>query len=363
MILLKPKYESIEVLRFPLIIIVVFAHIIPFELHTIKLSSSPSALYTLISELISHILSRLAVSCFFLFSGYFFFLASADLSPQVYVNQLKKRCRTLLLPYGLWNALFVLVVLLKFYLFSSMGKPADELYLRLQAAAWYEILWTGPFLFPLWYLRDLICMTILTPVFYLIFKYTRIFGLLVLLLLYLLCYELGLPGLSTTAFLFFGAGAYFGIYGRDLMQYAEKYSVISGVLAALTLLAALYYSGTPGYEYAVRLFIFSGVIVVLNFGTWLAQRQRVRELLINLSASVFFIYAVHSIYIINWVKGGFARLDLLNAGYGNLLVYFMIPMVCLLISFYIYKFTQRYFPVLMSILTGGRINHGPKSAV
>ena len=361
--LLKTKYESIEVLRFPLIIIVVFAHLIPFELHAIKLSSDPSALYTLISELISHILSRLAVPCFFLFSGYFFFLFSTDFSLQLYIKQLKKRLRTLLLPYGLWNALFVVVVLLKYYLFSSMGKPADELYFQLQRATWYEIIWTGPFLFPLWYLRDLICMAILTPLFYVLFKYTLTFGLMILLVLYLLCFELGLPGLSTTAFLFFGAGAYFGMYRHHLMQYAEKYRVISGILASLTLMVALYCSGTPGYEYAVRLFICSGVIVVLNFGTWLAQRPPLRERLIKLSASVFFIYAVHSIYIINWVKGGFARLDLLNAGYGKLLVYFMIPMVCLLISFYIYKFTQRYFPVLMSMLTGGRINHGPKSAV
>ena len=53
----------------------------------------------------------------------------------------------------------------------------------------YMLFWHTPVNYPLWFLRDLICMSALSPLFYAFFKYLKIYGLLILLALYLSVWE------------------------------------------------------------------------------------------------------------------------------------------------------------------------------
>lgn len=351
----KPGFEAIEVLRFPLMILVVLIHVLPFELQPIKLAWAADAVFTIVSELISHHLGRIAVPCFFLFSGYFFFFKIQTFNGTFYSKQLSRRWRSLLLPYLLWNMLFVVAVLLKNFLMLEMGGVADELYDQLQNRSWYDILWKGPFLFPLWYLRDLICMTILSPVFYLLFTYIRWFGLLLLLAAYLMVWELNVPGLSTTAIMFYGTGAFLGMYGYDLLLLVSKYKALQLFTSLALLGTAAYFSLTPAYEYWIRFFTLSGLVCTLSLGNLLCKSTLLKNSLLSLSDTVFFIYALHTIYIINWLKGGFARSAVFSAGWGKLAAYLIIPVACLLVCFCLYKFMKRCFPQLLAVLTGGRI--------
>ena len=77
------------------------------------------------------------------------------------------------------------------------------------------LFWHTPVNYPLWFLRDLICMSALSPLFYAFFKYLKIYGLLILLALYLSVWETNIAGLSMTAIMFFGAGSYMGIYKKE----------------------------------------------------------------------------------------------------------------------------------------------------
>ncbi len=59
-------------LRFPLIVLVVFIHVLPRKLNIIDTSSlSEHNLYLYVSEIISHTIGQIAVPCFFLFSGFY----------------------------------------------------------------------------------------------------------------------------------------------------------------------------------------------------------------------------------------------------------------------------------------------------
>ncbi len=59
-------------LRFPLIVLVVFIHVLPIKLNIIdEFSLSDRNLYLYISEIISHTIGKIAVPCFFLFSGFY----------------------------------------------------------------------------------------------------------------------------------------------------------------------------------------------------------------------------------------------------------------------------------------------------
>lgn len=66
----------------------------------------------------------------------------------------------------------------------------------------YMLFWHTPVNYPLWFLRDLICMSALSPLFYAFFKYLKIYGLLILLALYLSVWETNIAGLSMTAIMF-----------------------------------------------------------------------------------------------------------------------------------------------------------------
>lgn len=348
------SFEFIEVLRFPLMILVVFIHVIPAEIHPVKLSLDLNSIYILLSELISHHIGRIAVPCFFLFSGYFFFLKIEALDGRVYTKQMEKRLYTLLIPYLLWNLLFVLVVLLKNYIFAKLGRVPDEMYVQIRHSSFYDIFWRNPFVFPLWYLRDLICMMVLSPAFYLLFKQTKGFGLLLILIPYLMVWESNVPGLSTTAFMFFGIGAFTGMNRIDLTSLAGAYRMQKVFIALLFLGLATYFAVTNYYEFWIRFFIPFGIIAILCLGDLLAKMTRLKPHLLRLSSSVFFIYAVHEIYIINWLKGGFSKLPLFFTGWGKLVAYFAIPVLCLLICLCFYKLMEKFLPGLLRVLTGGR---------
>ncbi|WP_316740799.1 acyltransferase [Pedobacter antarcticus] len=351
----KTNFEAIEVLRFPLMILVVFVHVIPVNLYSMQPYWRTNSAYVLVSELISRHLGQIAVPCFFLFSGYFFFLKIYTFDVQIYAAQIVKRLRTLLIPYLLLNIIFVLIVLLKNFVFGKLGMAQDELYFSIQRASFYEIFWGGPFLFPLWYLRDLICMMVLSPVFYFFLKYGKGLTLSLIIVGYLTTWELNITGLSSTAFLFFGTGAFMGIFKYDLTMLGARYKGCKFLISALFLGMVSYFTATPYYEYLIRFFIISGVISALCIGNMLLKTKKVKFYLSALSSSVFFIYAIHEMYIINWLKGGFAKLPMANNEWGKFIAYFTIPIVCLIVCLCLYRLMRRFLPNLLAILIGGRM--------
>jgi peptidoglycan/LPS O-acetylase OafA/YrhL len=110
--------EAIEIVRFLLVFLVLFIHMRPFDLALVELNFSSMGLYVVLSEMVSHNLGGIAVPCFFLFSGFFFFCKiGAEWSFDFYWGQLRKRCWTLLLP------IICLAVCLGLYFLLSKACP------------------------------------------------------------------------------------------------------------------------------------------------------------------------------------------------------------------------------------------------
>jgi fucose 4-O-acetylase-like acetyltransferase len=110
--------QVIDLLRFPLIIGVVFIHNASptFFFQGVELGSSSSLpIYSVCSQLFSQILGSVAVPLFFLISGFLFFL-NVDFNKQIYVKKLCARAKTLLIPYLFWNGLSILCYFVVRYL-------------------------------------------------------------------------------------------------------------------------------------------------------------------------------------------------------------------------------------------------------
>ena len=344
-------FEVIETMRFPLIFLVVIIHMVGFDSPRIDFNGGAWSFYIFISEMFSHNLGRIAIPLFFIFSGYFFFRKLAEWTWDGYATQLKKKVKTLLIPYLFWNLTIVGVTLTLTYLTAYLGMNREIG----TTSSLYDIFWGMPANFPLWYMRDLMCMMVLSPLLYLFIRYAKAWEMLCLLVVYLYCLEMGIPGLSTTAFFFFMLGGYFAIFNKDVIVFCGRYKKVLAVFTLLLLFNATLLNGTAYHEYAVRVFIIAGVMSAINLFNYLLRYPKLKQRLLSLSASTFFIYVVHEIYIINWLKGGFSRLPIAQSPWGMLVGYFVIPCICLLICWGLYKILKIIAPGVLSFTTGGRM--------
>lgn len=353
---LQQQYSIMDLVRLPLIVLVVFIHVIPSESNPILVgkNSIGGGIYLVISELFSHSLGRIAVPAFFFISGYFMFYKLTQWEKGLYVHNLKKKLQTLIIPYVLWNALYYGMIFAKVDVAQRLGFPVYDYEIHSLEKSFFAHL-VDPINYPLWYLRDLICMNLIFPLFYLSFKYLRgrIAGLL-FLALYLWGIELSIPGFSSTAIFFVGLGGYFGFQKANILDlcYRYRYPALLFMLALLP--PALIYNQEPFSEYLIRAYIPAGIICFFNLTIWLeANFKRLASWCRHALSAVFFVYALHTMYIMNWVTAGLKRLNL-NDGALQLIPYFLAPVVVIVVCYAAYLFIKKITPRFLALLTGGR---------
>ncbi len=112
---------------------------------------------------------RIAVPLFFIFSGYLFF-RDFELTVSCIASKLRRRIFSLVIPYLFWSA----ATFLFFYIAQSI--PATASYFSSRPVVGIGIKKTLSYILmdslnsPLWYLRNLIILTVLTPLLYVLLK-------------------------------------------------------------------------------------------------------------------------------------------------------------------------------------------------
>lgn len=133
-------------------------------------------------QLLEEGLCTIAVPFFFIASG--FFLAGRIGATGWYGDAVKKRVRTLLVPYFLWCVLFsVWEIFIKWVSsgqvnWASVAEPK----MVMSATGLYPFRWPG--LPPLWYVRSLFVLVLLSPVIYKFQNFSR--GVICLFMVYLI---------------------------------------------------------------------------------------------------------------------------------------------------------------------------------
>lgn len=351
---LQKQSEMIDMLRFPLIILVVFVHMAPSEQQMLSWNLDGHSLFMSISEIVSHHIGQLAVPFFFVFSGYFFFLKSKSWSVSIYADQLRKRVKTLLIPYIFWNIIIVVIILVLQITFSFVGQGSNANYTALKTNTIFDVLWGLPINIPLWYIRDLMVMVVLSPLFYYFFNTTRDLGLFILALFYLSAFESGFPGLSSTAIMYFGLGTYMGMYKVDARPFCLRYGKLFLFLAVLFLLLDLHFINHFFSKYFYRAFLLCVLPAIYFVAIRSAKGGRLTSKLISLAPTVFFIYAVHTIYFLDKLKALWLKTPLSASGWGMLMGYLLIPFICVCIILIVYYVFKKILPKTLSLVTGSR---------
>lgn len=123
------------------------------------------------------LLTELCVPLFFVLSGYLYFLnGPAKPTGTWFLKKTRSRVFTLLIPYLIANAL-------AFCFYWLAHRYAPDMVSGFFGDEWHNplfIFWTGPINLSLWFIRDLMYSVLLAPVIWFFVRYTRVWGVVAL---------------------------------------------------------------------------------------------------------------------------------------------------------------------------------------
>ena len=330
-------------------------------------------------------ISLAALSTFFFISGYLLFAGRQTFGPSDYFHSLRRRVASLLIPYLIWITIGYACTL-------AVDSPDSVSHFSDIA----EIFWAKgfnmtehsllgydsvPLGYPggrdvLWFVRDLMIMTLLSPVIWWLAKLLRLWIFPLILAGILL--HAGLPGLENRTVCYFSLGAEFAIYKTDPTAFIRRRPVV--IITAWAILCAA--GSAAVYRYDMNhiltgpkvmllrdLTALSGVFALFAIAS-LSLRPRgsaedhastpVNRLMLKLAPAGFFIYVVHPLAIVE----AFSRITdpLLPEKWQTFtaFIYFTVARLTLI--------PQHYFVLArvahrtLAVITGGRTPRRPAPA-
>lgn len=368
--------KTLDYIRFPISIGVVFIHNSfggPYvDFQAIDYANLSGHDVYDIFRLLTKTLATIATPYFFLISGYFYFKKIDVLDKETYWSKTKNRVLTLLVPYFVWNLLAFLVPLL-----TAVVKGTLPEYLALfsdkniLSIFWNYKVWSAsnnvnllgqhlyeaaPLNVPLWFLRDLFIMSVLSPLFYWFVKKTKIYGVLFLGLCFLTRTWTSIPGFSIIAVFFFSLGAYLGLNKLNLVLVARKYKyiILAACLAAIVL--DTYFLGQPVQFLFIRqVYRFTGLFSAIIIGSYLLERGWAKLNNRKLAKSSFFIYIAHAVSVLGILINGFTYIFSSVTSPLLLAILYSAVSISTVAACYLgYLLMKRYTPKFLNIITGNR---------
>ena len=348
----------IDFLRFPMAILVALCHCKTL----FGIAGGPAPTGQGVQIFLAEVLPHIAVPIFVFFSGYLFFYRT-DFSMTVYGQKLKRRAISLLLPYVIWCTIgFGLAVL--------QGQCAltfeNFLFGFWDTTAWMElpshIHAAFPADMPLWFVRDLMVMTVLAPVVWWLIKHTGPMLPILTGVWWFSHWMANIPGLGSQIVFFYCLGAWFSIKGLNFTNAMRKWRMPVYVLAAgfmvadfLILNGRFKVSGALEYCWPVfNAYVLFGVFATIQLTAYLLSVKVDWNTSNFWITGSFFLYTVHFLYSPNmmvWLG------DLLNptTPLAHLGFYLLLCMFVISFATGLYALLYYSFPRFTSILVGGRV--------
>jgi fucose 4-O-acetylase-like acetyltransferase len=305
-----------------------------------------------IRYLISQIIARVAVPLFFLISGFLLYIIETK-----YATTLKKKCRTILLPYILWNILSIIF----FFAAQSFSftKPyfVNNIIRNFGVIDWIDVFigkftalrkYQYPLVYQFWFLRDLFILYLLYIVIKKIVDKFPFSAFVILCLLWLNNINIII---SNEALLFFTLGYYVVKYSLDYKKLDAIKLVDIIVVYITTITIELFFSKYVPTVHKINIIV--GSIIFIKLTNYFIQNIKVNKMLIWLEKYAFFVYAIHEPCLTIMKKLSVKIIPM--KGCWILLQYFGIAFFGIIIFLIAGIIIKKLFPKTYSILTGGRI--------
>lgn len=339
---------SIEAMRFPLIMFVVCLHCYTSTSSIVR----GHDIYFRIIYPFSLWIGETGVPAFFFISGLLFYY-----SKKTYVQKLKSRINTLLIPYLFFNGLllggYLCLMCLGKSVIIAEKNLADYTMIDYIRAFWDRGVWDNgngsPLLCPLWYIRNLMVLAILSPILYYIVKYTKLLFPVFGGLLWINAHDSAYTLQSLTMF---SIGAYFPICNRNPIELFEKYKVL--LVIAFLFLAVMdflhLYVSIPLALPFHRLSLVVNTFFCISFlGEFLYHHHIYSAFL---SKSAFFVFCIHYPLVTN-LRPIYVRLCA-SSDIMLIIVYLSSVVGVALLCVLVYALIKRIMPGFINVVTGNR---------
>lgn len=353
---------AINMLRFPLCVMVVLIHarVAVMSVGGEQLDLIHYPIYSNVSYIVSEIVARVAVPLFYIFSGYLFFLKTPNYSLEDYKINVKKKAKSLLLPYVFWNVVVLLYLFLKEKMLGAEPKVIEDYAM----VDWLSAFWnTGdgmPINYPLWFIRDLIVMVLISPILYYLQKWGKSLYVVIVGIVWFFFFQDTWPFRSISSLFFFAFGAYFSIHQKDMVRFLDSFKRANYVLSiCLFVMAVVAYNMQDEWALSSVCFrlLYNACILSLTFTTLniALSYARNRNVRVNafLQESNFFIYAYHSLPIW-WLTVIIAALMAPTTDALAMVVYGVAPCLTIAIGLLIFAIIRKILPRFTALIIGNR---------
>lgn len=310
----------------------------------------------LFQQFIANGVAAIAVPFFAMISGFFMTGKVDDM--QQYRANLVKKSRTLLLPYLLASTLLLAVLLLHNYIgHKDINAYLNPVYLL-------ESIFAQPVSVQFWFLRDLIVLTLLAPLFLTQNSiYSSVLGALLISLWLLNIQPMPIIAdwylISIETMFFFWLG---GVVRRHqpvldvLMTLNLRFKLALFFTWLFLIVLRIYIEPSFSTWYTenhniiatliYKIAILLGIISLIQFSSWSAMRDNQR--IIYLSGLTFFAYLFH-LFPLAWVIQKFT-VHFIHTSYT---FYVDFPLATIIV-FFLAHVTSRYAGNVYALFTGGR---------
>lgn len=314
-------------------------------------------------NLFSEVLGRIAVPLFFFISGYLFFYKVDRFDTSAYLYKLKRRSRTLLIPYLFWNiaaaALFMLLPLIplaKEFLNDNCVFSFDLESLKVLLIGkdtGEEVLY--PMAYQFWFIRDLICCVIISPILYFYVRKTAWWGIAILAVIWMFDWSIpyiGRRGFGTAAIFFFSAGAWFATRSFNPLYLVKDLKTIMIVYPVWALVDLL----TKGCDYNViihKIGVLLGIIFCFVMVAFLIEKRNIRPVPF-LSSVSFFVFAIHDPWLLTPFQKILVRVFRPQGDLAYCAIYLTVVALTIVSAILIYNVLKKFTPRFLSCISGNR---------
>lgn len=341
-------YESITQLRFLLIFFIILLHCYS----TVRLPGNHDMYFRVLYPF-SLWMGETGVPGFFFISGFLFFL-----STKRYQQKIITRFHTLLIPYILWNAMLLALHIIA-YIAGFPQEINGKSIVDFSFIDYLRVFWDRgsydegnfvPILCPFWYIRNLLIISVLSPLFFYIIKYLRELFLLGVAVWWLLTPH---NAFISQTVLFFSIGAYFSILNINpldiFIRYTKWFIFICCFFAVSDICVHTIYV-TPINLQIHRLSLIFNIPALFLLADYCCQHGFAFKLLPN---AAFIVFSVHYPIVVIMRKACVAIF-----GYAPDVIQISLYLTCVIIttimSIFIYILLDRYCSKVKNILSGNR---------
>ncbi len=274
--------KTVNFLRFPLAVLVVLIHANYLKLsvgsNIFKYGYCSFPILNNIIYIFAGLFASAAVPLFFCISGYMFFSNLEKFDFKIYSNKIKRRGKSLFIPYLFWNLAVIILFWVAQTFVPGLMSGSKKLIVDYSLKDFVYAFWAtkengNPMCYQLWFIRDLMVTFVLSPAIFCFIKKMKWSFIVILLFMWINSFEVSIEGISFVALSFFSLGSFFAINDINFILFLEKHS--SKIYVLFTIMLCL------------MVFIYN-----INMGTSIEKLNYLNKLMTLIEIPAFFSLAL-----------------------------------------------------------------------